>query len=66
MTFIVVEVNRQVRTTQPPRLYDLTSLQRDANRVFGYTAKATLDYAQKLYEAKYITYPRTDSRFILA
>lgn len=63
---IVVEVNRQVRTTQPPRLYDLTSLQRDANRVFGYTAKATLDYAQKLYEAKYITYPRTDSRFIPA
>lgn len=42
---IVVEVNRRVRTTQSPRLYDLTSLQRDANRVFGYTAKATLDYA---------------------
>ena len=63
---VVVEVNRQTRTKQPPRLYDLTSLQRDANRVFGYTAKATLDYAQKLYEAKYITYPRTDSRFIPA
>ena len=63
---VVVEVSRQARTKQPPRLYDLTSLQRDANRVFGYTAKATLDYAQKLYEAKYITYPRTDSRFIPA
>ena len=63
---VVIEVNRQTRTKQPPRLYDLTSLQRDANRVFGYTAKKTLDYAQKLYEAKYITYPRTDSRFIPA
>ena len=63
---VVIEVNRQMRTKQPPRLYDLTSLQRDANRTFGYTAKKTLDYAQKLYEAKYITYPRTDSRFIPA
>ncbi len=63
---VVIEVNRQTRTKQPPRLYDLTSLQREANRVFGYTAKTTLDYAQKLYEAKYITYPRTDSCFISA
>ena len=50
----------------PPKLYDLTTLQREANRVFGYTAKQTLDYAQSLYEKKLLTYPRTDSRFLTA
>lgn len=49
---------------QPPKLYDLTTLQREANRLFGYTAKQTLDYAQSLYEKKLLTYPRTDSRYL--
>ena len=48
----------------PPRLYDLTSLQRDANRIFGFTAKKTLEYTQSLYEKKLCTYPRTDSQFL--
>ena len=48
----------------PPKLYDLTALQREANRVFGYTAKQALDYAQSLYEKKLLTYPRTDSRYL--
>ena len=47
-----------------PKLYDLTTLQREANRLFGYTAKQTLDYAQSLYEKKLLTYPRTDSRYL--
>ena len=49
-----------------PKFYDLTTLQREANRIFGYTAKQTLDYAQSLYEKKLLTYPRTDSRFLTA
>ncbi len=53
-----IETTRRV--VQPPKLYDLTSLQRDANRVYGYTAQQTLDYAQSLYEKKLLTYPRTD------
>ena len=48
----------------PPKLYDLTSLQRDANRIYGYTAQQTLDYLQSLYEKKLATYPRTDSQYI--
>ena len=52
------------KTEKPPKLYDLTTLQREANRVFGYTAKQTLDYAQSLYEKKLLTYPRTDSRYL--
>lgn len=48
----------------PPKLYDLTSLQREANRYFGYTAKKTLDMLQELYEEKLVTYPRTDSQFV--
>ena len=48
----------------PPKLYDLTTLQREANRLLGYTAKQTLDYAQSLYEKKLLTYPRTDSRYL--
>ena len=52
------------RAENPPRLYDLTSLQRDANRLLGYTAQQTLDYAQALYEKRLATYPRTDSRYL--
>ena len=60
----VKQINKTERTENPPKLYDLTSLQRDANRLLGYTAQQTLDYAQSLYEKKLITYPRTDSRFL--
>lgn len=52
------------KTEKPPALYDLTTLQREANRVLGYTAQQTLDYVQALYEKKLVTYPRTDSRFL--
>ncbi len=52
------------KTEQPPKLYDLTALQREANRLFGFTAKQTLDYAQQLYEKKLLTYPRTDSQYL--
>lgn len=62
----VTAAETESKSTAPPKLYDLTSLQRDANRIFGYTAKQTLDIAQKLYEKKLITYPRTDSRYITA
>lgn len=59
-----VSVAREKKTEKPPKLYDLTTLQREANQVFGYTAKQTLDYAQSLYEKKLLTYPRTDSRYL--
>ena len=59
-----ISVVREKKTERPPKLYDLTTLQREANRVFGYTAKQTLDYAQLLYEKKLLTYPRTDSRHL--
>jgi DNA topoisomerase-3 len=62
----VTEVRTQEKTEKPPRLYDLTTLQREANRLLGYTAQQTLDYAQSLYEKKLITYPRTDSRYLTA
>ena len=55
---------REKKTTAPPKLFDLTSLQREANRIFGYTAKQTLDLAQSLYEKKLLTYPRTDSSYL--
>ena len=55
-------VQLEKKTNKPQKLYDLTTLQREANRIFGYTAKQTLEYAQSLYEKKLITYPRTDSR----
>ena len=61
---ICSSVKREKKTEQPPKLYDLTTLQREANRLFGYTAKQTLDYAQSLYEKKLLTYPRTDSRYL--
>ena len=59
----VQKVERKEKTENPPLLYDLTTLQRDANRLLGYSAQQTLNYAQSLYEKKIITYPRTDSRF---
>ncbi len=61
---IVIESKRENKKQSPPKLYDLTSLQRDANKYCGYTAQQTLDYMQSLYEAKLVTYPRTDSQFI--
>lgn len=61
---IVKEISIQNKTENPPRLYDLTTLQREANRLLGYTAQQTLDYTQSLYEKKLVTYPRTDSRFL--
>lgn len=61
---VCVSVAREKKTEQPPKLYDLTTLQREANRLFGFTAKQTLDYAQTLYEKKLLTYPRTDSQFL--
>ena len=60
----VKAVIRQEKSAQPPKLYDLTTLQRDANRILGYTAQQTLDYTQSLYEKKLVTYPRTDSRYL--
>ena len=57
-------VERKEKSDKAPALYDLTSLQRDANRILGYTAQQTLDYLQSLYEKKLCTYPRTDSRFL--
>ena len=61
---VCTSVTREKKKEQPPKLYDLTTLQREANRIFGYTAKQTLDYAQSLYEKKLLTYPRTDSRYL--
>ena len=61
---VCTSVTREQKKEQPPKLYDLTTLQREANRIFGYTAKQTLDYAQSLYEKKLLTYPRTDSRYL--
>lgn len=61
---IITELKREQKKVSPPKLYDLTSLQREANRYFGFTAKKTLDLLQELYEEKMVTYPRTDSRFV--
>lgn len=61
---VCVSLEREKKTVKPPKLYDLTTLQREANRLFGFTAKETLDYAQALYEKKLLTYPRTDSRYL--
>lgn len=57
-------MEKQIKTVQPPRLYDLTTLQRECNRIYGYTAQQTLDYLQSLYEKKLATYPRTDSQYL--
>ena len=61
---VCVSLTREKKTAAPPKLFDLTSLQREANRIFGYTAKQTLDLAQSLYEKRLLTYPRTDSSFL--
>ena len=60
----VRSVEKKVKTIQPPCLYDLTTLQRECNRIYGYTAQQTLDYVQSLYEKKLATYPRTDSQYL--
>lgn len=60
----VKSVRKEIKTVNPPKLYDLTTLQREANRIYGYTAQQTLDYTQALYEKELCTYPRTDSQYI--
>ena len=61
---VVRSVIKENKSVAPPKLYDLTTLQRDANRIFGFTAKQTLEYTQSLYEKKLVTYPRTDARVL--
>ena len=61
---LVTSVVKEEKWVAPPKLYDLTTLQRDANRLFGFTAKQTLEYTQSLYEKKLVTYPRTDSQYL--
>ena len=61
---VVSSLKKETKTVNPPKLYDLTTLQREANRYFGFTAQQTLDLVQSLYEKKLLTYPRTDSQFI--
>ena len=63
-TVTISSVKREVKTDKAPKLYDLTTLQREANKAFGYTAQQTLDYTQSLYEGKLVTYPRTDSQYL--
>ncbi len=63
-TAVLANLEKEVKTENPPKLFDLTTLQREANRYFGYTAQQTLDAQQALYEAKLTTYPRTDSQYI--
>ena len=61
---VVKSVTKTEKNVNPPKLYDLTTLQRESNRYFGYTAQKTLDYTQSLYEQKLVTYPRTDSQYL--
>ena len=61
---VVSYLKKETKTVNPPKLYDLTTLQREANRYYGFTAQQTLDLVQSLYEKKLLTYPRTDSQFI--
>ena len=61
---VCTSIKREKKSVSPPKLFDLTYLQREANRLFGFTAKQTLDYAQALYEKRLLTYPRTDSSYI--
>ena len=63
-TAVCTSVTSEKKETLQPKLFDLTSLQKEANRIFGYTAKQTLDLAQSLYEKKLLTYPRTDSNYL--
>ena len=60
----VTDVKKEFKKTAPPKLYDLTSLQRDANKLYGFTAQQTLESVQRLYDNKLSTYPRTDSRYL--
>ena len=64
MVSTIQKITRKAKAENPPPLYDLTTLQRDANRLLGYSAHQTLKYAQSLYEKKLTTYPRTDSCYI--
>ena len=61
---VCVSVSREKKTALPPKLFDLTTLQREANKLYGYTAKQTLDLAQALYEKRLLTYPRTDGTYL--
>ena len=61
---IITKVEQKEKSEKPPTLFDLTSLQREANRQLGFTAQQTMDYTQALYEKKLVTYPRTDSRYL--
>ena len=61
---VCTSLKKEKKTAAPPKLFDLTALQREANRLYGFTAKQTLDYAQALYEKRLLTYPRTDSKYI--
>lgn len=63
-TVTVTHVKKEVKSISAPKLFDLTFLQREANKKFGYTAQQTLDYMQSLYEKKLVTYPRTDSQYL--
>lgn len=60
----IVDISKEEKKINPPKLYDLTTLQRDANRIFGFTAQQTLESVQRLYDSKLLTYPRTDSRYL--
>jgi len=60
----VIDVTKEEKKINPPKLYDLTTLQRDANRIFGFTAQQTLESVQRLYDSKLLTYPRTDSQYL--
>ncbi|HOO07742.1 MAG TPA: DNA topoisomerase 3 [Ruminococcus sp.] len=63
-TVTISSVKREIKNDKAPKLYDLTTLQREANKALGYTAQQTLDYTQSLYEGKLVTYPRTDSQYL--
>ena len=61
---VITDIHRENKVTNPPKLFDLTTLQRECNKLFGYTAQQALDTVQALYEAKLTTYPRTDSAYL--
>ena len=61
---VITDISRENKVTNPPKLFDLTTLQRECNKLFGYTAQQTLDTVQALYEARLTTYPRTDSAYL--
>ena len=63
-TVTITDVKRENGVTNPPKLFDLTTLQREANVIFGYSAQQTTDYLQSLYEGQFTTYPRTDSQYL--